>query len=235
MGMLFPPSCLVCDRLIDEEVDQTLICGACRAQLSDQKPACRRCARPLPELANPTELCTVCLKSRFRFDRAVALGVYGDRLRDVVIRMKQTRDEPLALAMGRLLAEKCQEMPVARDISLIVPVPMHWQRRIWGGSNAPELLSETLAGQLGKPLATRLLACRRKTSKQGTLLRTERRKNVRRAYRVTKGYDIRRAHLLLVDDVMTTGATLNEVARTLRRAGAEQISVAVAARGIGFE
>ena len=82
-------------------------------------------------------------------------------------------------------------------------------------------------------VASDLLRCRRKTSKQGMLLPNQRRRNVRDAYSVSAGYDIRDACVLLIDDVMTTGATGNELSRVLRRAGARHVSVAVVARGTG--
>ena len=84
------------------------------------------------------------------------------------------------------------------------------------------------------PVAGDLLRCRRKTSKQGTLSPGERAANVRGAFTVSRGYDISDATVLVVDDVMTTGATANEVARVLLRAGAKSVSIVVVARGIGF-
>jgi predicted amidophosphoribosyltransferase len=103
------------------------------------------------------------------------------------------------------------------------------------------LIAETMGRALRVPVAKRQLVCRRKTKKQGMLLPGQRRRNVRRAYQVsnarwlTKNYDLAGKHVLVVDDVMTTGATAHEIARTLRQAGARQVSVAVVARGIGFD
>jgi ComF family protein len=160
--------------------------------------------------------------------------VYGDDLREAVLLMKQARSESLAMAVGLLLADKCAAAGLAGQVDLLAPVPMHWQRRLWRGGSAADVLAESMAARLDRPLALRLLGCRRKTRKQGTLLPTQRRRNVLRAYRVSTRYEIRAAHVLVVDDVMTTGATLNEVARSLLRAGAARVSVAIVARGVGF-
>ncbi len=116
---------------------------------------------------------------------------------------------------------------------LVVPVPMHWSRRIARGTNPAEVLAETVAQKLRIPVALDLLHNRRKTRKQGTLLPDQRRRNVREAFSVSAGYDIKDTCVLLIDDVMTTGATGDELSRMLRQAGAKRISVAVLARGTG--
>jgi ComF family protein len=146
--------------------------------------------------------------------------------------MKKAHEEALTLTLGGLLANTVRfSEPVTPD--LVVPVPMHWTRRITRGTNPADVLAEKVALKMRIPVASDLLLCRRKTSKQGMLLPDQRRRNVRDAYSVSAGYDIRDACVLLIDDVMTTGATGNEVSRVLRRAGARQVSVAVVARGTG--
>jgi len=148
--------------------------------------------------------------------------------------------------MGRLLAESVRfsdnrvhdrtDSDSVGDVDrpdLVVPVPMHWTRRISRGTNPPEILAEMVARKNQIPLIADLLRNRRKTRKQGTLLPDQRRRNVREAFSVSAGYDIREAHILLVDDVMTTGATGNELSKILCRAGAKRVSVAVLARGTG--
>ena len=96
---------------------------------------------------------------------------------------------------------------------------MHWTRRLLRGVNGPELLAEAVAGSMRLPIDTRLLSCRRRTKKQGTLLPSARRLNVHGAYGVARGGSLAAKRVLLVDDVLTTGATLDELARVLQRAG----------------
>jgi predicted amidophosphoribosyltransferase len=148
--------------------------------------------------------------------------------------MKQSAGESLTLAMGHLLGEH-----VSRNIinppDHIVAVPTHWTRRLGRNVNCAEILLESVTVRIGQRSCPKLLRCRRKTSKQGTLLPHERLANVRGAYRVSAGYVISGANVLLIDDVMTTGATANEIAKILRRAGAAGVEVAVVARGIGFD
>ncbi len=116
---------------------------------------------------------------------------------------------------------------------LVVPVPMHWTRRVTRGTNPAELVAEMVSHKLRIPAVAGVLYNRRKTRKQGTLLPDQRRRNVRQAFAVSAGYDIKQTHVLLIDDVMTTGATVNELSKLLQRAGANRISVAVVARGTG--
>jgi ComF family protein len=141
----------------------------------------------------------------------------------------------LTLALGRLLADRLDARPDWVEPDLIVPVPMHWTRRLLRGVNGPDLLAEAVAHAMRLPIDSRLLVCRRMTRKQGTLLPTARRRNVRGAYAVARRGRLAVQHVLVVDDVLTTGATLDELARVLQRAGVKSVSVAVLARGIGFD
>jgi ComF family protein len=179
--------------------------------------------------------CAGCHRKRFGFQQAVALGVYGGELRDVVLRIKRTGNEALGIVVARQLAIRCREHKLFDSIDLLTPTPIHWIRRMRRGGSCPELLTEAISAVERIPAARTLVRCRRSTKKQGTLLPSERRQNVRDAFRVSKGYDIKDAHILLVDDVMTTGATANEIAKALRKAGASRITLAVVARGIGFD
>jgi ComF family protein len=155
-------------------------------------------------------------------------------LREAVLQMKQATGESLTLAMGYLLGELLLRN-LAQPPDQIVAVPTHWTRRLGRNVNCAEILLESVTARIGQRSSPRLLRCRRKTSKQGTLLPNERLANVRGAYRVSTGYVITGTKVLLIDDVMTTGATANEIGKILRRAGAASVEVAVVARGIGFD
>lgn len=237
--LLFPPNCTLCAmamRAEDRRIAGIHLCDRCISDLAaSNSPACQRCARPLPK-GSPREStgCPNCRGKRLRFDRAYALGVYGGMLRETVLQMKQGTGESLTLAIGHLLGKQ-----LARNITdapgHIVAVPTHWTRRVRRTVNCAELLLESVSTQIGLRGSPKLLRCRRRTDKQGLLLPHERLVNVRGAYRVSAGYAIKGASVLLIDDVMTTGATANEIAKILRRAGAASVEVAVVARGIGFD
>ncbi|MCA9153200.1 MAG: ComF family protein [Pirellulaceae bacterium] len=171
---------------------------------------------------------------KWRIQRVMPFGLYRDRLKQVVLQMKHAAQEPLSLAMGRLFAEVLADQ-LADDAppDFVVPIPSHWSRRWSRGTNPAMLLAESIARVRRWNLAERILLANRRTMKQGTLTPAERRRNVLRAFRVSESYDIKDARVLVVDDVMTTGATANEAARVLRRAGASHVSVAVLARATG--
>jgi len=232
--LLMPSVCLLCGQ--DTHATRTRLCATCQSQLVlDVAGQCLRCAKRLPKLATAEETgCALCEHKRFRFQRAIALGVYDGLLRELILRIKKPLHEALCLATGELLAQKLAGC-FAPPPDAIVPVPMHWLRRLTRGTADTALLAEAMAEKLRLPLWPRLLRCRRRTEKQGLLLPTERLKNVRGAYAVRRRFALDGVHVLVVDDVMTTGATANEVARVLRRAGASQVSIAVVARGVGFD
>ncbi len=237
--LLFPPNCGLCAIPMPPDDSRNTGIHLCNRCISDitkaDSLACKRCARPLPKGArSDSDDCPNCRGKRLRFDRTYALGVYGGILREAVLQMKQATGESLTLAMGSLLGELLLRN-IVHPPDHIVAVPTHWTRRLGRNVNCAEILLESVTARIGRRSCPRLLRCRRKTSKQGTLLPNERLANVRGAYRVSTGYVISGAKVLLIDDVMTTGATANEIAKILRRAGAASVEVAVVARGIGFD
>jgi ComF family protein len=167
------------------------------------------------------------------FHETIAAGLYEGRLRELLLRMKSDKGDPISLAMGKLLwylrAERLRQL----KIDVVVPIPLHWRRRLFHRTNSAAVLAEVLAGQLRAPLADGLLRRRIATRPQSEMTPPQRWKNVRQAFRVGGSYHLRSAHVLLVDDILTTGATCSEAARTLRKAGAERVTVAVVGRGIG--
>ena len=233
--LLLPPSCNACGQVLSAGSLQPLLCAACRSAFSAiPSPLCQRCASP----TSPTDVgddCARCRDRHYQFEAATALGVYRDRLRDAVIRMKQLGQEPLTLSVGFLLAEVLRDRICQSRPDLLVPVPAHWWKRLMRGVNGPDLLAEAISQTLAIPLFADLLVCRRRTRKQGTLLPSERLVNVRDAFRVSANYEVAGAAVLLVDDIVTTGATASEAAKTLRRAGAARVSVVMVARATGAD
>src|SRR5262249_45683017 len=120
------------------------------------------------------------------------------------------------------------------EFDAIVPIPMHWTRRVVRGTNSPEFLAAELSARLGAQVM-RLLVRRRRTQPHGSLSRRKRYRNIRGALAIRKGYHLEDAKILLVDDILTTGVTCNEAARVLKKTGATSVAVAVIARAEGRE
>lgn len=168
-----------------------------------------------------------------KFDATVTLGSYHAGLRDVVLRMKRPMHTALSVAMGELLVRRRGEQLLDHRADVIVPIPMFWARRLYRGINSPEILARCLASSLGIPVRRNLLVRCRNTLPQANLPPSRRFKNVRGAFRVRHPNAVQDARVLLVDDVLTTGATCSEAANMLKRAGAATVLVAVIARAQG--
>jgi ComF family protein len=170
--------------------------------------------------------CGACVAAPPAFDWARAAGVYAGPLRDAVQRFKFGRRPALARPLAALVLEQCAA--AVPDGAVLVPVPLARERERERGFNQAALLAERLAAGLRAPLRTRWLARTRATPPQTALNATERRVNVRGAFVASTsaaGIDI-----VLIDDVLTTGATAAECARALRAAGARSVGVLIVAR-----
>ncbi len=234
--LLYPPVCVFCESDVGRIVQEPFLCSPCRAAFNEfPENACLTCAFPLPSSLGSVSHCPYCRKHAYRFARTTCLGLYRAKLREAVLRMKRSHHEPLALAAGRLLGERVSNVWRGAVFDVIIPMPTHWTRRFRRGMNGAELLAEGVSREVGAVVNVGVMRCLRLSGKQGTLSPAARFPNVRGVFGVRPGYDIKAKDILLVDDIMTTGATAHEAARILRRAGAGSVSVAVVARGVGAD
>jgi ComF family protein len=219
-GWLLPWRCLLCGAPGADGLD---LCAACAAELPRNRSCCARCALPLPA---PAALCGRCQRRAPPWDAAWVPFRYAWPLDRLETRFKFGRD----LAAGRTLARLWQrEAPPAPLPQLIVPVPLHPRRLRTRGHNQALELARPLAAALGVPLHRDALRRVRATEAQTELAAAARRRNVRGAFALREGVTLP-AHVALLDDVLTTGATLAECARVLRRAGVRRVDAWVLAR-----
>lgn len=234
LDLVFPAACAACGREMERDRTHDLgssLCESCLDQLElFSGPLCRRCGAPVPAVVEPQAHCIRCRGQRLWFDETVALGEYGGRLRELLLKMKQARGNVTSLALAELTWQRHAEQLEALEADVVVAVPMHWRRRWTHGTNSAAVLAEVFARRLRVRQRTRLLGRRRNTPPQFSLPPSKRWQNVRQAFSVKRGYPVQGAHVLLVDDIMTTGATCSEAARTLKAAGAGRVSVVVVAR-----
>jgi ComF family protein len=228
LQLLFPSVCNVCGRPLADDRDH--FCPSCRSTLlADPSASCPRCAATVGPFAALADGCLECRASRFHFDGAVRLGVYDGLLREVILRLKHFHGEGLAENLAFLWAEHAADRLHGLGVRAVVPVPLHWRRRLTRGYNQSEALARSLAARLGLPCQTRWLRRVRPTPRQTALTRAQRRENVRGAFQPRAGTGLKGQAVLLVDDVMTTGSTCDEAARALRAAGAARVWVDVLA------
>lgn len=220
LGPLLPACCLLCgDKLADGR-----ICRPCRDDLPAPAHPCPRCALPLDA---PAASCGACLSRPPPWNRCITPLLYRLPASSLLAGFKYQR----RLAAGRLLADLLLER-LRREgtgpAELLLPVPMHWRRRLRRGFNQTELIADQLGAALGLPVAMRGLQRSRPTSPQQALNAAARARNLRGAFTLTMPVVGR--HLALIDDVVTTGATATELCRLLQRSGAASVQLWALAR-----
>jgi ComF family protein len=230
-ALIYPNACWVCSRLTGEE--QGPICSHCLPQLSnDPFPTCPRCSSTVGPHLVLHDGCLECVAKTFRFNGAFRMARYDGVLRDVILRMKNWSGEDLTEVIAPLWARQLVPRLLTVKPDIVVPIPLHWMRRWQRGFNANEILALHLAKELGVAYAPHLLRRTRRTGQQTAQPNpTAREANVKGAFTASDSVDIRNKTLLLVDDVLTTGATANESARALRTRKPKAIYVVVMAHG----
>lgn len=176
--------------------------------------------------------CFPCRRDPPPLTRTIALGGYQDVLREAVIASKSPSFSPLAMALGRLLAIRLEELLGRTPLDVVTYIPSHWTRRCGRRGVPTQLMAIEVGRRLRLPVRPLLRAVRR-TRKQGTLTDLERHANVRGAFALKARYAQSGRRVLVVDDVWTTGSTLREAARVLRAATASDVYAAVVARAVG--
>lgn len=219
---LFPATCVLCGQVASGDLD---LCSGCRADLPRVTGACRRCGLPLAG-AGGTE-CGECLQDPPPWSRTLAPWRYDDPIKYLIHAMKFRQKLTLARVLGMLLAEECSRDEYRPDV--LVPVPLHASRLRERGYNQALELARPISQRLGVPLDG-LVERVRATQAQSDLPSAQREGNIRGAFEVRRTVSGKR--VAIVDDVMTTGATVREIAATLMAAGAQDVQVWVVARAL---
>ena len=227
--LLFPDNCRLCDRALTE-VTRVPICAECLAKPEPLAAEyyCTTCRAPFSS-AFPLDAngrCALCRHGFHGFDEAYTFGFYDGVLRELIQTFKYGGIPTLARPLGQLLS---RALPRDAGFDVIVPMPMHWRRRLQRGYNQADLLAKELAVHTGLPVR-RLVKRSKATAPQAGLTGAKRRANVTAAFRVKQRDRVAGLRVLLVDDVLTTGATAGACARELKRAGAKGVTVLTVAR-----
>jgi len=193
-------------------------------------PWCIGCGLPFPHPMGDDAVCGDCAREQRAWDRARAVLRYDKSSRGLVLGLKHADHTHVANAFGRWMHRAGGEVLVGADLA--VPVPLHWTRLLQRRYNQAALLAHAIHAAGGPPVAVDWLVRRRRTRSQGHLGATARENNVRGAIALRRGRSIVGKRVVIVDDVMTTGATADECARVLKRAGAEFVGVLTLARAL---
>jgi len=216
--------CIACN---SEQVDpESGLCAPCLQALSfPQQFICERCGREI-EIKG---LCADCMQNLPIFDRAMAPLLYDGVIRHLLHLLKYDNKQYLAIPLARLMAEALPA-EISTQCTLITCVPLHKSRRRKRGYNQSALLAKELAKKWNLPLHENVLQRMRKTEFQAHMTRDERLKNMKNVFAASEKLPAGSV-ILLVDDIFTTGATVNDCARALKKAGAEKVFVLTVATG----
>ena len=238
--VLLPANCTLCGSPLPQ-LSSVPICDVCWTEFPIQSgPACVRCGDSLDSPASPPSpsLCRACRLAPPPFVRAVAFGIYQGRMKEAIHALKYDRLHPAARGLGQMLAQAIAQLaPEAPMNMLVVPVPLHRAKYSARGFNQARSLAVHALAFLRKShpqwqltLASSTLMRLRETGSQAGLTPRQRRLNVRGAFSVSDPSEVASRHVLLIDDILTTGATARAAAQALMRAGAASVWVATLAR-----
>lgn len=228
LDFLLPPRCGGCGELIDQNC---ALCGTCWSKLSFiTKPFCETCGFPFELESEGGAICGSCLRSAPVFTKLRSAFCYENQSRDLILRFKHGDATYLTPLFTQWMEVAGRELLEKADF--LLPVPLHWKRLIKRGYNQAAFLAQGLAKKTGKDCFPNVLRRMRSTESQGHLTLLERRKNVSGAFYVRKQDKkiLLGKTVLLIDDVFTTGATITECTKILKKAGAREINILTFAR-----
>ncbi len=237
LSNLFPSRCILCrqtvsgsagsDPVVNKHVE---ICSECCKSLPLNKPCCMSCALPLAEDINEKVLCGRCIKKPPTFDYCYGLFRYEDKIISLVHQLKFAEKISYARSIGEMLFLRLQaEIQLSKEKpECLLPVPLHKARLRQRGFNQSIEIARIIAKKLEIPIEYDAVVRQRKTTTQTGLNAKQRQQNIKGAFSIAG--EIKYKHVLIVDDVMTTGSTVNELARVLKKNKVERVGVLSIAR-----
>lgn len=221
LNFLCPPRCPICHNMTEEP---HTLCPSCYAKLNFiTQPCCEICGRPFEYAGLNKLICGKCMKKKPKFSMARSVLEYTAFSKKLILAFKHGDHLELTPLFAKFMLQA--DKKIFEEVDLIVPVPLHWTRLFLRKYNQATLLGRAIGRKRRIPFSEVILKRTRATSSQGHKHRQEREKNVKNAFCVTNPKKVCGKTILVIDDVMTTGATLNECAKTLLKAGAKSVKV----------
>jgi competence protein ComFC len=231
INLIYPLSCLLCETALEPLSDRP-VCAVCWNKIEyNQPPFCRVCAKHLPAKTQKQALiCSNCQQSSFSFRQARSVCIYDGVIKNCLHLFKYKRKLSLVKPLSKLMIDFARNSLDMNKVDIIIPVPLYSTKRRLRQFNQAGLLAESISRACSKQLQQKLLIKTKPGPAQVELSKTERLKNLRGAFKVRSAGSLKDKNILLIDDVLTTGATANECARTLLDAQANSVDVLTLAR-----
>ncbi|MFH1191127.1 MAG: ComF family protein [Candidatus Omnitrophota bacterium] len=223
--LIYPNCCLVCRKIIPPADQRQLICAGCWDKIEKNLPPfCAGCGRHLGPQAIEKNACPSCAEFIFYFDRAFSPCTYTKAVKKLIHEFKYSGKDYLGKDLGKLMHAFIRDYQLPIEyLDFIIPIPLHKSRQREREFNQAEILSQEVGREFDKKVLTNVLIRVKPTQTQTELTFRQRCKNVEKSFAVTRPELIKGTNLMLIDDVLTTGATSNEAARCLKEAGAKKV------------
>lgn len=232
LDIVYPKICLGCKNRIPADCEKYL-CSACLDKLQKIKPPlCTVCGKPIDD----TDVCrcSECSGYKYHFSRGYTASVYEGLIKDCIHNFKYNSHTYLGGTLAGLMADFASSHIGLNKVDLIVPVPLHWRKLRDRGFNQSVILTKLLSRTLGIPFINKGISRIKALPPQAGLPRKDRIRNSHGIFKVTRPEYFCGKHILLIDDVFTTGATVNECSKMLMDCGAKDVWVFSLARGISY-
>lgn len=231
MELLYPRKCVFCNEAVPmksykgilEKRTYDFLCEKCKEKIKDkyiEEPYCFKCGKQLDDETG--EYCDDCRKMHHTYDRGLAVFKYHDDVKESVYRFKYKDCKIYGEFYGVQMAEKYKPIIEKWQPDVIIPVPIHKSRMRKRGYNQAQIIGKALSETLKIPMDINVLVREKKTEPQKKLSKSIRKKNVESAFKVTKNV-VKYNKIILVDDIYTTGATIDACAQVLKRAGVKKV------------
>lgn len=227
LELLYPSTCIFCGKICQEG-----ICPECRTKVRTiREPRCKKCGKPIRRAEE--EYCYDCQKRKFHYEQGRSLWLHKAPVKESVYRFKYKNRRVYGEVYAKEMAEAFGELLRLREIDLIIPVPLHKRKLKSRGFNQAAVLARKLGELTGIPVNTELVVRRKYTTPQKEFGHNERRKNLKDAFAVTKK-QMDAAHILIIDDIYTTGSTIDSIAEVLEKSGVTKTYFLTISIGQGF-
>lgn len=219
LDLIYPKRCMFCDEIIPFGYNE-IICGNCDEFINYvEEPFCPKCGKTTHE---ENELCIDCQKTKHTYDKGISVFIYDGNIRNSILRFKYNNHKEYAKVYGKIMYDYfLMRNPFHADV--ILPVPMYYKKQKKRGYNQAELLAEEFSKRIGIEIYKDVLIRTKNTAAQSTLDFERRKENLKEAFKVEKNFLIKGKDIIIIDDIYTSGNTIEQCSSELIKAGAGKI------------